>query len=332
MTAFTFYELLGDVDEQLVCAARPERKHRRPVRPLLLAAVLALLLAGFSEAVNGSVSNLFAPLYGSSRTEIIDGVGRPVNASATAGGYTITAEAVIGDRYNFAIVYTLTRDDGEPIPDNIAFDDWTNSLLTGSGAGVYGAEDVEGLPANQKRLIEQWGRELPLILRRHAHVRFSGLHELVEDGTPGEGPLLAEGPWELDFSLRYADTTRQVSIPRDYVVTDENGREYTISKVQLSPFSVHVNLTTANPSAGYTWEEYKAAGRPGNEQEYLPDFTVELKLKDGIEPPWVGKNVSGHGTIGEPTQKNSVNAHFDVPVLPDEVEAIVLCGTEIPVK
>ena len=34
----------------------------------------------------------------------------------------------------------------------------------------------------------------------------------------------------------------------------------------------------------------------------------------------------------EPTQKNDVNAHFDVPVLPDEVEAIVLCGTEIPLK
>lgn len=332
MTAFTFYELLGDVDEQLVCAARPERTRRRHIPPLLLAAVLALLLAGFSEATRGSVSNLFAPLYGSSRTEIIDGVGRPVNASATAGGYTITAEAVIGDRYNLAIVYTLTRDDGEPIPDNIAFDDWTNSLTVGSGSGFYGVEDVEGLPANQKRLMEQRDRELPLILRRHAHVRFSGLRELAGDGTPGEGTLLAEGPWELDFSLRYADTMRQVSIPRDFVVTDENGREYAISKVQLSPFSVHVKLTTANPSAGYTWEEYKAAGRPDNEQEYLPDFTVELKLKDGIEPPWIGKNVSGHSTNGEPTQKNTVNAHFGVPVLPEDVEAIILCGTEIPVK
>ena len=216
MTALTFYELLGDVDEQLVCAARPERMRRRRIPPLLLAAVLALLLAGFSEATRGSVSNLFAPLYGSSRTEIIDGVGRPVNASAAAGGYTVTAEAVVGDRYNFAIVYTLT--------------------------------------------------------------------------------------------------------------------EYAISKVQLSPFSVHVKLTTANPSAGYTWEEYKAAGRPGNEQEYLPDFTVELKLKDGVEPPWIGKNVSGHSTNGEPTQKNTVNAHFGVPVLPEDVEAIILCGTEIPVK
>lgn len=35
-------------------------------------------------------------------------------ASVTVNGYTLTADAVIGDRYNIANVYTLTRDDGQP--------------------------------------------------------------------------------------------------------------------------------------------------------------------------------------------------------------------------
>lgn len=331
MKALTFYQMLGEVDEEMVAEARPERKRRRRFRALpLMAAVLALLLMGAAEAVTGSISNLFAPLYGSSRTEVIDDIGRPVNASATADGYTITAEAVVGDRHTFAIVYTLTRDDGEPIPEAIRFDGWSNTLIIGSGSGYFGVEEVEGLPANQKRLMEQWDLELP-ILWRHAHITFYGLRELVENGRPGDGPLLAEGPWELDFSLRYKDATRNVPIPKNLVVTDENGREYAIKKVQLSPFSVHVDLTTANPTAGYTWEEYEAAGRPNEDQTRLPDFTIELKMKEGFEAPWIGKNVGSHSTNGEPTQNSNINGTFDVPVLPDEVEAVVLCGTEVPI-
>ena len=333
MKALTFYQMLGEADEEMVADAHSRRKRRGHFRVLpLLAAALALLLMGATEATRGSVSNLFAPLYGSNRTEIVNGVGRPVSASATADGYTITAEAVIGDRHTFAIIYTLTRDDGAPIPDYIAFDDWSNSLLLGSVGGIRGAVEAEGLPANQKRLMEQWELGTPM-LWRHAHITFSGLRRQAENGTPCNGPLLAAGPWELDFSLRYTDATRNVSIPKNMVVTDENGRQYAISKVQISPFGIHVDLTTPNPSAGYAnYEAYRAAGRPDEDQEYLPDFTIALKMRDGFESPRLGKSVASRSTFGEPSQKSSVNAHFDVPVLPEEVEAVVLCGTEVPIQ
>lgn len=323
MKAITLFELLGDVDEQLVAQARPERKPRRHFRTAwLLAAVLALLLLGFSEVTGGVVSNLFAPLYGSARTEIVDSIGRPVHASCTADGYTITAEAVVGDRYTFAIVYTLTRDDGKPIPEHIEFDDWFNTVIVSSGSGYNGAEDTEGLPANQRRLMEVRDTELP-ILWRHAHVTFHNLRELVENGMPGDGPLLAEGPWELDFSLRYQDATQRVSIPKNMTVTGAGGNVYTIKKLQLSPFSVHMDLLAPSP---YTAENFKDA------QEELPDFTVTLKMKDGAAAPYISDGYTSSGKLSDPTLKVSFTGSFDIPILPDEVDAIVICDTEIPIQ
>ena len=58
---------------------------------------------------------VFTPLFGgaAAQTEVIDKIGRPIGASDTDNGITITAEAIMGDQYNAVIVYTLTRDDGE---------------------------------------------------------------------------------------------------------------------------------------------------------------------------------------------------------------------------
>ena len=329
MKALTLYQLIGDVDDKLVAEARPEHKHRRHIRPLLLAAVIALLLAGFAEATQGSISDLFAPLFRSSRTEIIDNIGRPVSAAATSDGYTVTAEAVVGDRNTFAVVYTLTRDDGQPIPENIRFDGWRNSLLSfsGSGSGYLGVADVEGLPANQVRLTEQHDLELP-ILWRHAHVTFRGLRQQVEDGMPGEGQLLAEGPWELDFTLRYKDATVKVPV-NNLTVTDAEGWTYTIHKVQLSPLSVTMHLDIPN----YYYEMDADEARSYEiDHNWTHMLNVSLRMKDGGGSPFISNGGTSGGKLSAPTLKAVYNGQFDPPVLPDEVEAIIVCGTEIPVK
>lgn len=39
----------------------------------------------------------------------------PHRASATSNGVTITADAIMGDTYSYAIVYSIRRDDGSPL-------------------------------------------------------------------------------------------------------------------------------------------------------------------------------------------------------------------------
>ena len=103
--------------EAAASAAQGTAKRRRPVfrTALIAAAMAAVLVVGSSAAgILPSPAEIFAPLFGGSvaQTEVIDKIGRPIGASDTDNGITITAEAIMGDQYNAVIVYTLTRDDG----------------------------------------------------------------------------------------------------------------------------------------------------------------------------------------------------------------------------
>ena len=100
-------------------AARQEtRRTRRPLgKILVIAACLTLVLAAGASAagVLPNPAEVFAPLFGgaAAQTEVIDKIGRPIGASDTDKGITITADAIMGDEYNAVVVYTISRDDGE---------------------------------------------------------------------------------------------------------------------------------------------------------------------------------------------------------------------------
>ncbi len=72
---------------------------------------------GGATGALGSAGDAFAGLFGGgpAETEIIDQIGYPIGASATSNGVTITADAIMGDTYSYAIVYSIRRDDGSPL-------------------------------------------------------------------------------------------------------------------------------------------------------------------------------------------------------------------------
>ena len=127
MSITVVIDSLGRIDDdiiQKVNAARIGKKRKLEFRKWIsLAAcfVLILSVALSAEAANGTVSNLLAPIFGGAQTEITDKIGVPIGASTSVNGYTLTVDAIIGDRYSVMIAYTLSRDDGQPIPDNIEF-------------------------------------------------------------------------------------------------------------------------------------------------------------------------------------------------------------------
>ena len=300
----------------------PSRPRRRRLGRTLLAvaaAVALLTLTVSAEVTAGTVSNLLAPLYGGAQTELVDSIGYPVDASVTVNGYTLTAEAVIGDQYNVAMVYTLTREDGEPIPQGAYFQDSENSLHRGSGGGSV--EYVrEGLPDNQIQLVETWTGSGTLPFLRNIQVVFRDLTTYQE----GEEPtLLAEGEWELKYTARYRDTT--VSVPVDNLtVTGTQGKTYQIRKIQLSPLGIHMDIIAPNDLT-------KPGEPPEHAMRLLDDFTVSLQLSDGTVLPVGDANRGGSGSADDETIKAHYGALFDQPIPLEDISALIICGTQVPV-
>ena len=299
--------------------ARPRRRRLGRTLLVLAAGVGSLSLPVRAGGTAGTGSNLPAPPSGGAQTELVDSIGYPVDASVTVNGYTLTAEAVIGDQYNVAMVYTLTREDGEPIPQGAYFADRENSLHRGSGGG-YLEQVREGLPENQMQLVETWTGDGALPFLRNVQVVFRDL-TLYQEGE--EPILLAEGEWELKFTARYRDAT--VSVPVDNLtVTGTEGKSYQLRKIQLSPLGVHMDLIAPNDIP-------KLGDPPEHAMGLLSDFTVSLQLSDGTILPVGNANRGGGGSMDDETIKAHYGALFDQPIPLEDVSALIICGTQVPV-
>ena len=302
---------LGRIDDEVIQNVNEARVARKPKlqvrRWAAFAACFALIIsmALTAEATNGTVSNLLAPLFGGAQTEIVDKIGVPIGASTTVNGYTLTADAIIGDQYNVAIVYTLSRDDGEPIPDDTYFHEWkTNILGAASGGGsLCPVRDDED--PNVIHFVESWHRHAPLI-GRIVNVCFSDLAIYNKD----EDIMLSEGTWELTFTLRYDDSSEKLPVKNLYA-TDEGDCYYKVDKILLSPVGLHLDLILYDPVFG---------------QAPLMDFEVSLLLKDGTILTLEGGGGGGMRD-GDKTMEISYSSMFDIPIPREEIQAIIICDT-----
>ena len=250
------YDAIGDVREEWILDA--EQTHGKKSRGLgvrMIAACLALVLLALpvhAEYDNGYVSNLLAPLFGYAQTELVDSIGVPINASVEVGEYLLTAEAVIGDRYNVAIVYALTRQDGGIIQEGLRFSDWQMFHCFGSGGGSRShqrSEDGKTIHIIQEYTGQHglsWINRL--FFNRKVTVKFE---DLVQDlGPEQEDILILEGEWSLSFTLRYQDTTQRFPF-HPIEVTDSEGNSYTLKKGYISPIGIHLDLTSPNFNKDY---------------------------------------------------------------------------------
>lgn len=313
-------DAIGEIRDDLVQDAEmPQRaiRLRKTKRRLLTAALAAALLIGTASAElsSGTVSNLLAPLYGGAQTEIVDSIGIPVGASTTVEGYTLTADAVIGDRYNIAIVYTLTREDGEPMPEGVGFGDHSNSVHRGSGGGSVSHERSEdGLSL---QIVEKWTSASRFLFRRNANVVFENLE--VYDKESEEWTVLVEGTWELNFTIRYRDATVKVPVD-DLTVTGTEGYEYQIHEVFLSPLGVHMELTAPNT----------VTGDPND--RVMPDFTVSVLLTDDTIVEMTHNNKGGGGDQSSATIDAHYGSRFKEPIPLDTIAGLIICDQTLPVE
>ncbi|MCI8869524.1 MAG: DUF4179 domain-containing protein [Lawsonibacter sp.] len=306
------------VDRALASLSELPKPRRRTFRPALAAAAAAALLTtGVSAEVNSAaVTNLLAPAFGSTRTQLLGDIGRPVGASVSADGYTLTAEAILGDRHNFVIAYTITREDGQSLPE-LCFFEGIRDNLRGSGSGYYWPADDDPTD-NQTRYYQECsqGPTLPHTLK----LSFS---ELVQYREVGEGKYeytpLAEGPWELSFTCRYPDSSRALRA-NGSVFSDQQGHSYTISALSLSYLGFHLTGTTS-----------PGCGEGPDDRQYSAYAT----LTDGSRVSFGNSSLHFHGSgskvsfswqgyfMGDSSAQQLIS--------PDEVVSVTICDVTIPV-
>ncbi len=322
MDSNDLYQSLSEIDDQILQRSEnvsPKIRSKKSFLKKRFAAIAACvaIIVGVtltSEAANGSVSNFFAPLFGFAQADIVDSIGRPIGVSVSADGYTLTADAVIGDQYNVAVVYTLRREDGQPIADDLYFADWQTNILAMSGSGGGSLSTITDAESpNQITLIETWSGSRPLF-GRYITVSFSNLSIRGEEG---EKRVVADGPWELHYTLRYQDSTQ--SVPVDHLqVTAEDGRKYQVNKILLSPIGLHIQGLYFDPVWG--------------EQNTLRDFDVSIQKENGDIISLVDTTGECSFAKNDTAADIRFEAMFQQPIPLDEIKSLIICNEEVPIQ
>lgn len=214
-----------------------------------IAAALVLSIGAGASGVLKSASEVFAGVFGpTADTEIIDQIGRPIGASDTSNGVTVTADAILFDGYNYLISYTLEKDDGSAFdctknPDTGLYDLYWKRSDSTIGRGVDGASGSsyfydENPSDNAIQYVETMSYNDAVQTGGTVKITLSDL--CVLNSETGEETTIAKGTWHLKFKLE-ADNSA-VELPAGQSI-DVNGRSATVDTIVLSPIGYHVVYT-----------------------------------------------------------------------------------------
>ena len=316
------------------------RKRRLPrIAAVGVAAAVVLTIGASATGVLKTASEAFQGVFGpTADTEIIDQIGRPVGASDTSGGVTVTADAIIGDKYHYAITYSIVKDDGT------AFDiDLTNTVgngvlpltfeesdctLSGYLGGTHGGSYFfDADPAdNAIQYVETREISNGEVRGHTVHAKFKDL--CVYDDEMNR-VLLAEGDWSFKFNLDFEDTS--VSLPAGQTF-DLNGMTATIDEITLSPLALRVDYTV---DSEVQWDENAQSGRQSDHDSeqmnrYFESVQILVNKADGtsLDLSPAGGSISPEGgkTI---CQKGEIFSEI-IPL--EDIVSVTVQGIDIPVQ
>ena len=275
-------------------AARPQRAHRRSPHRIAAAIGIAAVLAlgggtAYATGTLARAADSLAAVFGAgpAQTELIDQIGRPIGASCTSNGITITADAIIGMRNAYAVVYTIEKDDGT------AFDE-----LTMNERGVYnlnldGGGSIDALTAlrlgvdasggtrytfdadpadNSLQIVEMTrigGSDVSLVGETlHFNATEIGFTRVGEDGRDLPSQAIATGDWNMSFKIDYEDFSVDLPVGQTFTI---NGNSAVVDELAVSPLGATITYTVdaTDGASGPTGLETDAEKRVG-----YGDFTV----------------------------------------------------------
>lgn len=310
-----------------------------------IAAALVLSIGAGASGVLKSASEVFAGVFGpTADTEIIDQIGRPIGASDTSNGVTVTADAILFDGYNYLISYTLEKDDGSAFdctknPDTGLYDLYWKRSDSTIGRGVDGATGScyfydENPSDNAIQYVETMSYNDAVQTGGTVKITLGDL--CVLNSENGEPTTIAKGAWRLKFQLEAGNSA--VELPAGQNI-DVNGRSAAVDTIVLSPIGYHVVYTvdgeatfdtlydengeeipqeSGREPAGVcsTWESYAAKLLITKTDGTVLDFSDF----GGSMDPHDGKTVcTRQGT-------------FDTVIPLDDIASVTIGGVSIPIE
>lgn len=317
------------IDQLMNQSVRPPRGRAIPLRRICALGAAAALAGALclGAAASGALkpaAQAFGAVFGTApaQTEIIDRIGRPLDARATVNGVTVQADAIIGDTYSYAIVYSIYREDGQPItadPDpnrdgalSLRFGDWDTDV--GHMGGMHGtAWFFDEDPAdNAVQFVQLLTADAPLEPGT-ATVHLTDLKQ----GIGEDAALLAEGSWELRFDFAFEDSSLELPGGQSFTV---NGASAVLNSVAVSPLSLRIDYTV----------ETGLSSSSGTADSAPTPQPVFLTLTDGsrIDLTGFGGGVRPEGD----SLRCELSGVFDQILPLDTIESITIGEVTLPVS
>ena len=122
------------------CHPMARRNGTRRVAAALGIAALLTIGGGTAYATGtlARAADSLASVFGTgpAQTELIDRIGRPMSASCTSSGITITADAIIGMSHAYAVDYTIEKDDGTAFDEIMMSENGRCNLFLEGGGNI----------------------------------------------------------------------------------------------------------------------------------------------------------------------------------------------------
>lgn len=326
---------------------RKPRIARHPVRTVAriaaVTAVLAIVIGGAGTAVATGIlplpSDMLSDIFDgpASQTEIIDRIGRPVGASCSNNGVTVTADAIMGDKDMVTIAYTLTFDD--PAALKKLSEPGENGTIAGSVDGnVY--VDGEHGGQGQSWLIDknpndssiqyfaQFSVESPGLMGRTVRTHINSLVVPRAGKELPEYKKILTGPWDLKFQLNYEDTSVTIPAPKS---VNFNGTKATIQEATVSCVGVSVRYNIDR-----SIEHDNNSGKMSQNMEESMDAVGNIPLIVTFKDGHVEDATSHSGYFANKLDNGTTDVHKTWPFSQvcdtDKIASVQIGDTVIPMN
>lgn len=326
---------------------RKPRIARHPVRTVAriaaVTAVLAIVIGGAGTAMATDVlplpSDMLSDIFDgpASQTEIIDRIGRPVGASCSNNGVTVTADAIMGDKDMVTIAYTLTFDD--PAALKKLSEPGENGTIAGSVDGnVY--VDGEHGGQGQSWLIDknpndssiqyfaQFSVESPGLMGRTVRTHINSLVVPRAGKELPEYKKILTGPWDLKFQLNYEDTSVTIPAPKS---VNFNGTKATIQEATVSCVGVSVRYNIDR-----SIEHDNNSGKMSQNMEESMDAVGNIPLIVTFKDGHVEDATSHSGYFANKLDNGTTDVHKTWPFSQvcdtDKIASVQIGDTVIPMN
>lgn len=322
-----------------------KKSHALPRLAVAAASVAALLIAGTGVAVATGIVRInpslaAAQLFGKeAKTEIVNKIGRPIGASVSNNGMTVTADSIIGDDSCYAIVFSLSKDDGSAFdikPNNygqlpLGFEEDNTDLSTGLVTlepvvyGQYGSSYFYDADPSDNSI--QYVVQMATDGKLTGATMDVHLKDLTRTGEGADRTTVQKGRWDLHFKMDYENTGHNLKKASKFTY---NGHAAELCSGSLSPVALSLEFTTDDRMDDFSnVPSGKAPDKMSAQQTSYLEMPIELTMVDGQV---IKFKSNGGGVIDRNADKQRVKTSLWLPQIIDvnDVACVKVGDTVIP--